>query len=352
MSIAAIDLFCGIGGLSKGLSLAGIELRAGFDNDNSCKFAYEKNNAEFVCADNSNLKGSEIIKRFKKDDIKILAGCAPCQPFSRYSLKYRKNGWQDEKWKLLYSFARLVDEVNPDIVVMENVPNLEKQNVYKDFIGTLKTTGFATPYSRIVYCPDYGVPQKRKRLILIASKFGKIDLIDPLYTPENYRTVRDAIGTLEKISAGQSSLRDPLHTARALSEKNIKRIEQSVPGGTWRDWDENLKLKCHRRDTGHSYPSVYGRMEWDKPSPTITTQFYGYGNGRFGHPEQNRAISFREGALLQSFPREYVFIDEKHPINTRELGIHIGNAVPVEIGRAIGISIMNHLSNQGRIKND
>ena len=131
MSIAAIDLFCGIGGLSKGLSLAGIELRAGFDNDNSCKFAYEKNNAEFVCADISNLKGSEIIKRFKKDDIKILAGCAPCQPFSRYSLKYRKNGWQDEKWKLLYSFARLVDEVNPDIVVMENVPNLEKQNVYK-----------------------------------------------------------------------------------------------------------------------------------------------------------------------------------------------------------------------------
>ena len=128
-----------------------------------------------------------------------------------------------------------------------------------------------------------------------------------------------------------------------LSPTNLKRIRQSTPGGTWRDWDEELQLECHKKESGKTYPSVYGRMSWDEPSPTITTQFYGYGNGRFGHPEQDRALSLREGAILQSFPPDYVFIDNEHPSNRREIGIHIGNAVPVELGRAIGLSIQQHL---------
>ena len=128
-----------------------------------------------------------------------------------------------------------------------------------------------------------------------------------------------------------------------MSAINLKRIRQSVPGGTWRDWDDKLKLKCHKKDSGKTYGSVYGRMRWDEPSPTITTQFYGYGNGRFGHPEQDRALSLREGAILQSFPNDYVFVDNEHQFKLRDIGIHIGNAVPVELGRAIGLSIKEHL---------
>ena len=120
-------------------------------------------------------------------------------------------------------------------------------------------------------------------------------------------------------------------------------IQNSIPGGTWRDWSLDLQLSCHKKKSGVTYPSVYGRMEWDVPSPTITTQFYGYGNGRFGHPEQDRALSIREGAMLQSFPAQYAFVPPNEKVNKRVLGIHIGNAVPVALGRAIGISIQNHI---------
>ena len=273
-------------------------------------------------------------------------GCAPCQPFSKYSSRYRKNGHKDNKWRLLYSFERLVREIIPDIVSMENVPQLINEQVFRDFVHSLMELGYHVDY-RIAYCPDYGVPQHRKRLVLLASQLGNIQLIDPLYNEDTYLTVRDAIGYLPPIEAGEIYVNDPLHRSSALSDINFRRIQQSVPGGTWRDWDDELKLTCHKKNSGHTFASVYGRMEWDRPSPTITTQFYGYGNGRFGHPEQNRAISLREGAILQSFPDDYIFIDEEHPAKKRELGTHIGNAVPVELGRAIGISIQRHLEEMG-----
>ena len=238
----------------------------------------------------------------------------------------------------------------PDVVSMENVPELRNEQVFFDFANSLKELGYNVNY-QVVYCPDYGIPQNRKRLVLLASLRGEIELIAPTHSPENYRTVRDAIGELPPISDGDIDENDPLHNSAKLSDLNIRRIRQSVPGGTWRDWDENLKLKCHQKKTGKSYASIYGRMAWNNPSPTITTQFFGLGNGRFGHPEQDRALSMREGALLQSFPPDYTFYDYKSEFSRREVGIHIGNAVPVELGRAIGTTIMNHLeevANNGR----
>ena len=347
MPCVAIDLFCGIGGLTKGLSLAGIDVVAGFDNDESCRFAYEaNNNAEFFCEDVTNINGQNIMNLYPDNCIKALVGCAPCQPFSRYSSRYRKKGHTENKWKLLYSFERLIQETLPEIVSMENVPNLIHEKVFEDFVRTLRTNNYYVDY-QIVYCPDYGVPQHRKRLVLLASRMGEIHLIPPIYAEENYPTVRNAIGNLQPIEAGEVCANDQLHRSSSLSQINLRRIQQSVPGGTWRDWDDDLKLKCHKKDSGTTFPSVYGRMEWDKPSPTITTQFYGYGNGRFGHPEQNRAISLREGAILQSFPDDYIFVDEEHPAKKRELGTHIGNAVPVELGRAIGVSIQRHIEGVG-----
>ena len=217
MPCVAIDLFCGIGGLTKGLSLAGIDVVAGFDNDESCRFAYEaNNNAEFFCEDVTNINGQNIMNLYPDNCIKALVGCAPCQPFSRYSSRYRKKGHTDNKWKLLYSFERLVQETLPEIVSMENVPNLIHEKVFKDFVRTLRANNYYVEY-QIVYCPDYGVPQHRKRLVLLASRMGEIHLIPPIYAEENYPTVRNAIGNLQPIEAGEICAKDQLHRSSSLS---------------------------------------------------------------------------------------------------------------------------------------
>ncbi|MGC4018837.1 MAG: DNA (cytosine-5-)-methyltransferase [Muricomes sp.] len=348
MPTKVIDLFCGVGGLTHGLQLSGLNVVAGFDFEESCQYAYEKNNdAIFVHKDITELTGHELMEYYEDGDIRILVGCAPCQPFSKYTHRYRKEGHTDSKWQLLYSFGNLIGETLPHIVSMENVPELATQTVFRDFIKKLNDNNYSVSWS-IAYAPDYGVPQHRKRLILLATRFNKeLHLIDPLYNSETYITVKDAIGELEYIEDGECSQSDIMHQSCKLSEINRKRIRQSIPGGTWREWDEELQLDCHKKSSGKSYPSVYGRMKWDAPSPTITTQFFGFGNGRFGHPEQNRALSLREGAILQSFPPNYKFVPENGVMNKRKIGVQIGNAVPVELGRVIGLSIQEHLKEVG-----
>lgn len=343
-TIDCIDLFCGIGGLSYGLKEAGVNVVAGVDIDKSCKFAYEENcRSHFIEADISNLKSNEIKEFFAKDHISAIVGCAPCQPFSKYSQRYRKEGHTNEKWKLLYSFARIVSDVQPDIISMENVPELQSENVFIDFIHTLETLKYNIWHS-VVNCPEYGVPQSRRRLVLLASKVGEIRLLPPEFDVTSYKTVRDTIANLVKIEDGESDKADPLHCASKLSEKNKIRITSSQQGGTWLDWDLDLRLPCHSKETGRTYSSVYGRMSWDMPAPTITTQFFGYGNGRFGHPEQNRGLSIREGAMLQSFPVDYIFLPkEEVKVNKTRLGIQIGNAVPPKLGEVIGRSIIASL---------
>lgn len=347
MPISAVDLFCGVGGLTHGLQLSGIPVVAGLDVEHSCQYAYEQNNnARFILRDITQVTGEELNSYFLPNTTKVLVGCAPCQPFSTYSLRYNKNGKKDNKWRLLYYFADLAEAVLPEVLSMENVPQLVNEKVFKDFLAQLDDLGYYYSW-KIVNCAGYGVPQCRRRLVLLASRLGNIELIPPIYDENNYITVRDAIGNLPALEDGATDPNDQLHRASRLSEMNRKRIRQSVPGGSWKDWDDDLKLPCHKKTSGKGYRAVYGRMEWDKPSPTITTQYYGYGNGRFGHPEQNRALSMREGALLQSFPNDYQFLDPEHQETNRSIGVHIGNAVPVELGRAIGTSILNHLDNLG-----
>ncbi len=254
---------------------------------------------------------------------------------------------------MLYSFGGLAQAIHPEIIAMENVPELEKTAVFSDFENGLKDHGYHI-FHKIVYCPDYGIPQSRKRLVLLASSLDEISLLPATHSHSNYVTVKDAIGNLPPLIAGSTDPDDLMHSATALSEKNLKRIRQSVPGGTWRDWDKELQLKCHKKSSGKTYPSVYGRMLWDAPSPTITTQFYGYGNGRFGHPSQDRALSLREGAILQSFPRDYKFISSTDILNKHKLGLQIGNAVPVRLGEVIGLSILEHIRryNDGKEKSN
>ena len=345
MSVSCIDLFCGVGGLTYGLGLEGIRVKAGIDVDPACRYPYEVNNdAKFLECDISEITASEISKLFGRENIRVLAGCAPCQPFSRYRQGYDNES--DRKWGLLYEFERIVEETLPEIVTMENVPTVQRHQVFHDFVEGLERLGYSV-WAGVVNCAAYGVPQSRNRMVLLASLYGQIKLIDPIQDERQYKTVRKAIGRLRPIKVGQSAPRDRLHISSGLSPINLARIKASKPGGTWRDWPRRLVADCHKAYSGRTYPSVYGRMEWDKPAPTITTQCYGFGNGRFGHPEQDRAISLREAAILQSFPRSYKFIPPDEPINFSSIGRLIGNAVPVELGRAIAKSIMSHLDEHG-----
>ena len=340
-SIHGVDLFCGAGGLTCGLENAGIDVRLGIDIDPACEYPFTENNkASFLLKSIEGITSEDLADAFDDAPFKLLAGCAPCQPFSTYSQAWSSSS--DERWNLLEHFSRLIEETRPQLITMENVPPLEREDVFAEFVAVLEDEGFDV-FHTVVNCADYGVPQQRQRLVVLASMLGPIELIPPT-TPEGRRiTVRKAIGDMPPLEAGEGCEDDPLHQACELSPLNLRRIRASKPGGTWRDWDESLRAACHRKKSGKTYPSVYGRMTWDDPSPTMTTQYYGFGNGRFGHPEQDRAISLREGANLQSFPRTYQFVPKGDPIFCKSIGRLIGNAVPVKLGTAIGKSIVLHV---------
>jgi DNA (cytosine-5)-methyltransferase 1 len=349
IKIVAVDLFCGAGGLTKGLRDAGIDVRLGIDIDPACEYPYRANNrARFHQKSVENVTAKDVEKVFKLGAIRLLAGCAPCQPFSMYNQKADST---DKRWWLLHEFSRLVKELLPDLVTMENVPRIKYQSVFKDFVKDLEDAEYKVDV-QIVNCAEFGIPQHRRRLVLLASRIGKIELLTSDEFDAKSMTVNQAIGELPPLRAGEMCQNDQLHRCSALSSKNLQRIKTSIPGGTWRDWDDKLVADCHKKKTGYTYPSVYGRMSWNEPSPTITTQFYGFGNGRFGHPEQDRAISLREGAILQSFPADYKFVPDGQPIHTRTIGRLVGNAVPVKLGELIGKSIFKHVSDIRKYKDN
>ncbi len=335
-----VDLFCGAGGLSFGFKNQGFEISAGVDVDENCRYPYQANiEAPFIRTDVSEITREEMLELFDPHKIKILVGCAPCQPFSKYN---QKNN--DPKWKLLKSFSRLITEVKPEIVSMENVPQLMKFKdgaVIKEFIKCLTDAGYHVSFDTL-FAPDYGLPQSRSRLVLLASLLGPISLPTPTHDGKHV-TVREALASLPPLKAGKADEHDCLHRSGSLSELNLKRIKASRQGGSWNDWPENLVAKCHQSETGKGYRSVYGRMSWDRPSPTITTQFFGFGNGRFGHPDQDRAISLREGAILQGFPQDYKFVPPGKKIHLTKVGKMIGNAVPVTLADAIAGAVKSHL---------
>ena len=289
--VEVVDLFCGIGGLSYGMKTAGFDILAGYDLDWTCQYAYENN--------------------------------------------------------LLYEFGRLVKKVHPDVVTMENVPAIaafKLKSVLADFVRLLQDEKYQVSY-QVVYCPDYGIPQTRKRLVLLASRLGAIQLISPTHQKNEYVTVRDTIGDLPPLKAGESCPTDPLHRCRALSELNLKRIQATPYGGGWKNWPKELLLDCHQKSSGRSFGSVYGRMVWDEPSPTMTTLCTGIGNGRFGHPDQDRAISAREAALFQTFPTTYKFFPNEQNVSLSKASRYIGNAVPPRLGEVIAESVKQHVRN-------
>jgi DNA (cytosine-5)-methyltransferase 1 len=339
VTISAIDLFCGVGGLTHGLEKSGIKVVAGFDTDEHCRLPYEANNqAVFINQSVSDLSAEQLNNYFNGATTRLLAGCAPCQPFSNYTQALPK----DARWGLLSSFGKLASEIRPELITMENVPDLYRHEIFSEFVNTLKNQGYHV-WHKVVFCPDYGIAQRRKRLVLLASLHGEISLIPPTHQTHEYINLKEVIGKLPRLQAGKTNKNDPLHRAANLSDINLRRIRASKPGGTWKDWPLELLSACHKRESGSKYTSVYGRMRWNAPSPTITTQFYNYGSGRYGHPSQARALSLREAALLQSFPIDYQFITEEEDYSITNIARMIGNAVPVLLGKAIGQSIIKHI---------
>jgi DNA (cytosine-5)-methyltransferase 1 len=336
----AIDFFCGAGGLTRGFLNAGISVVLGIDMDERCRETYEKNNhpARFLAADIRDLKLKDI-KRFIPDSSGeglLLAACAPCQPFTK--LKQRKG--HGNQATLLGEFSRFVEGLWPRQVFIENVPGLCKVSgfsTYKRFRQMLADWGYEC-CEGVLDAKAYGVPQTRRRLALIAIK-GIKPTLPPATHGLNllpYETVENAISSYPTIKAGKTHPDIPNHQASALSPINLRRIQHTPrDGGDRRDWPRHLKLKCHTN--GHSgHTDVYGRMWWKRPAPALTCRCNSLSNGRYGHPAQDRAISLREAASLQSFNDAYIFYGS----SKNHLAAQIGNAVPVKLAEAIGKHIL------------
>lgn len=332
--IVAIDLFCGAGGLTRGMLDAGIDVIGGFDIAKDAAYAYEYNNirangqrCRYLNQDVATVTVSQINELIagRKGKSFLLAGCAPCQPFS--SQNRNKSPFDDRK-NLLLQFARLVQETSPDFVFMENVPGLPRlaPDVLNFFIDTLRKNNMSCIDFGVVNAKWYGVPQNRRRFVLVASK-QNIQIPSPVYsTNSQFQTVRDAISRFPRLEAGEINSRIPNHRCASLSAVNLRRI--SLIKYNRKELPEELVLPCHKRTCSHG--DTYGRMTWDSPAPTLTTKFFSISNGRYGHPEQNRAISLREGASIQTFPANYVFSGSMQSIARQ-----IGNAVPPLLAKNI-----------------
>jgi DNA (cytosine-5)-methyltransferase 1 len=338
--LKVVDLFCGCGGASLGFELAGCEVVAAVDIDSEACSTYARNIGHRpLQGDLTRLSYHGILAHHGLDgaEPEILAGCPPCQAFSSLR-RTRTDPSAGEKDALLVAFVRLIREALPRVVVFENVPgilSLEKGKYLKYYLRRVEELGYATAYD-IVNAADYGVPQFRKRVVAFSVlDVDREDLSFPAPTharpdasPSNgtkpWVTVRDAISDLPPLEQGQVDPTVPNHSARSHGEKVLRMIEETPKdGGSRRDIPRKLWLPCHKRLNGRGAESVYGRLSWDQPSTTMTTRCATPSSGRFLHPDQDRGISPREAARLQTFPDAFVF-----PQVVRTSERQIGNAVP------------------------
>ena len=337
--LKAIDFFCSGGGMTHGMREAGIEVIAGIDNDPDVKETFEKNNpgTKFIQADVFKLKEIDLTKYTgieKNDDNLILIGCSPCQYWSIIQTDKKKSKQSKD---LLKEFHRFVKYYNPGFVVVENVPGLERkaeESGLKEFIEDLESRNYMV-YWDVHKLNEYGVPQTRKRFSLIASRVTN-DKIIPEKSNEK-PVVKDFIGEkngFPKVKASHKDNTKFQHTVAGLSKENLEALSKTPKNG-------GNSVKERKFFKGKGFKDSYSRMSWDKPAPTITTKFFSISNGRFAHPEENRAISLREGATLQTFPKNYVFYAKSMQANARM----IGNAVPPEFARKIGKAIIKGFKN-------
>lgn len=348
-TVKAVDFFCSGGGMSYGMQQAGIEILAGIDFDQNCEETYKANikGAEFIHADVFDLKEQALQERLKlkkNDDNLLLIGCSPCQFWSIINTSKEKS---KQSKNLLKEFHRFVAYFNPGYVVVENVPGVlrkKEESGLNEFIAWLECKGYKVHF-KVHEVSNYGVPQHRKRFTLIANRITQIEL-EPVIIQNKKVTVRDVLGEqngFQKIQQGHKDDSEFMHSVAGLNALNLERLSLTPQNGGTRlayVYDKRLAPPCHYGKTD-GFKDIYGRMWWDKPAPTITTKFFSISNGRFAHPEEDRAISIREGAVLQSFPVDYKFK------GTSVAGIArmIGNAVPPKYAEAVGKAIIQNHKN-------
>ena len=338
----AVDFFCGGGGLTRGLLDAGIQVVAGFDIDEECTQSYERNNhassfhAKHV--KDIDLHTLRSASRLRKFDETLFVGCAPCQPFSQH----RKNSPRNQNATLLGEFGRIVESALPRAILIENVPGMARVvgfSTFRRFVRTLVNNKYSVAHG-VLDAKDFGVPQTRRRLVLIAVAKSDSSLPGPTYGRGSRppRTVRQAIEHFPAVDAGKQHDSIPNHVAASVSDLNLERLRNTPhDGGDRRSWPKKLRLTCHGAGyEGHT--DVYGRMAWDSPAPTLTARCHSISNGRYGHPEQNRAITLREAAAIQSFPDQYEFFG-----SNKHIAQQIGNAVPVRFAERLGRHILEIL---------
>ena len=329
-----------------------MEIAFALDHDADAKESFEANfpraRFEFAGIRDASVEEVRLQVEAKRPDPALFSGCAPCQPFTKQNTQ-RPSLDRDERAPLLARFARFVQCCRPDLVFVENVPGLQRldsdSQPFGGFLGLLEKEGYQVDY-RPIKLAKYGIPQSRRRLVLVGSRHGAIHLPDETHGPgtpnERYETVRDWISHLPPIQAGEEHEEVPNHRAANLSARNVERVKATPQGGGHRDWPEHLKLKCHKGFSGYS--DVYGRMSWDSPASGLTTRCTSYSNGRFGHPEQDRAIGIREAACLQTFPEDFVFEG-----CMASMARQIGNAVPVRLAKLVGRQFIEHLKHVGML---
>lgn len=320
----ALDAFSGCGGLTLGLKRAGFTVVGAIEIDPLAVETYRLNHHDVEKVwelDIRGLKGARILKDLglKRGDIDLLAGCPPCQGFSSMTTLNGNRSVRDARNELIDEFARLVGELRPKAVLMENVPGLAEDRRFGRLLSRLSDSGYNVEDAvRVLDAADFGVPQHRRRLVLMASQSGKLKFAR---SRRAQRSVKDAIGTLQR--AGRSG--DPLHDLPERRTERVAAMIAAIPrdGGGRLDLPLGLQLACHKNTTG--FKDVYGRMAWDKPAPTITGGCHNPSKGRFLHPRENRAITLREAALLQGFPSDYRFSMRRGKLATAAM---IGNALP------------------------
>lgn len=346
-TIKVFDFFSGCGGTSCGFKNAGMEIALALDIDPDAERTFKANfpGVPFMRKDIAKLKVRDIAEHTQRHEKcpMLFCGCAPCQPFTKQKT-LKPSEKKDRRRSLLYHFGKFVKHYRPEFVFVENVPGIQKitktGSPIMRFASELERMGYKTAFT-VVTSQDYGVPQRRRRLVLLASRMGEIGIPPASHGVgrKQYTTVREWISDLPEIEAGEEHIGEGVknHRAANLSELNLRRIK-ATPHEEGRDkWPEELKLVCHSGEhKGHS--DVYGRMRWDEPATGLTTRCISLSNGRFGHPEQNRAISIREAACLQTFPKEFEFFG-----SLNSMARQIGNAVPVQLARVFGDHFVQHL---------
>jgi DNA (cytosine-5)-methyltransferase 1 len=330
--LTAIDLFSGCGGLTEGLKQAGFKVVAGVEINKNAAKAFRMNHSETTLFEDDirKLDTNKIIKLLNGLPLHLLAGCPPCQGFSSLRKLNRKSSIRDERNSLIDEYYRFVKELSPLTIMLENVPGIVDYKLFKEIVRKLKHLGYNINY-KVVNVANYSVPQRRKRLVLVGSKLGEIEIAPGSTT---LVTVKDAFA---KININD----DELHRIYPRHTEHVQKMISLVPknGGSRKDLPEQFKLECHKKNN-IGFNDIYGRLSWDAVSATITGGCLNPSKGRFLHPVEDRCISAREAALLQTFPIDYKFPTE---ISKTDLALMIGNALPPEFSRIQAENIFRHI---------